>query len=420
MADGDLLLTLVFQQGYVPGPPDPVPPAMDSCGAELYEAMRPLAALDHENGWALAHLCAAIGAMRQSVSDIVRDRDVAGWSAATDPLRAPGADSEIDMLPFLGQLVGVSGLETLDDADRRNAIRRRDGSRRGTVDSIVSAAQRYMRGTRRVLLRERFDRSAAGDAPHRLQVVTRRSETAESDWPRVVNMLPNPTFRRGYDNGVQVIETLAWNSSVAQVGDGYYLLQGTPLTDNAQVAISLPPVAITPDAVLNATANFSVTPYLSSELYLGLQWLDARGSRAGSTFGPVSTGDGSIAITNAVAPASARAVQVTAWAMSSYVGLVSISWSRFVLVEGRSASLEFADGDTPGYLWQGAPSRSPTILDFAGPMRAAVRAAIPAGLFADIDVTEVGDFEAVREDFDTFEDLRRAFATFDDVTHYGS
>jgi hypothetical protein len=173
----DVWLTLTYDDGL--GVPDPAPPAMGSCGDELYAAMEPLAYADHEHGWTLAHLCEGIGRMRQSISDLVRDSDEGpGWSAPLDVDRAPGAGAETDFLPFLAQLVGVRGIEGLDDAQRRAAIRERGAFRRGTPAAILSYATRFTDGTPgAVTLRERYDpRLGIGvDAPYHGQVRIKRS-----------------------------------------------------------------------------------------------------------------------------------------------------------------------------------------------------------------------------------------------------
>lgn len=176
MADGDLFFLLTGED--VPSPPDPVPPTMGSCGAELYAACTPIAKDDEPHRWVLAHLCEALGRMRQAVSDLVRDsEDGPGWSLATDVTRAPGADSEIDMLPFLAMLAGVRLAPELDDRERRLAIRQRDGYWRGRAEAIVSFAGRYTVDGSGVSARERYSaRLGAGvDAPYHGQVRIRRS-----------------------------------------------------------------------------------------------------------------------------------------------------------------------------------------------------------------------------------------------------
>lgn len=175
MAAGAISLTLSFDDGFADQP------RMGSCGAELYAAMAPVAGDDHLYGWALAHLCEAIGRMRQAVSDIVRDSDVGpGWVRATDIDLLPGADSEIDseidMVPFFAQLVGVRLAPELSDDDRIEAIRQRNGFWRGRPAAIVSYAERFTDGGG-VVLRQRYDpRLGFGvDAPYCGRVVIKRS-----------------------------------------------------------------------------------------------------------------------------------------------------------------------------------------------------------------------------------------------------
>lgn len=187
MTEGAIILTLAFDDGELF--PDPVPPPLGSCGQELYEAIAPLAQDDHLHGWALAHTCEAIGRMRQAVSDIVRDWEEEvviggrprlvvrpGWSRATDVSSAPGADSEIDLLPFLGQLVGVRGIEGLSDTDRRESIRGRDGFSRGSVAAILAFVRRFTDGGG-VVLRERYSETlgSAVDAPGSGEIRVKRS-----------------------------------------------------------------------------------------------------------------------------------------------------------------------------------------------------------------------------------------------------
>lgn len=173
----DVLLTLLFEDDS--DTRDPVPPPMGSCGAELYRELRPFAREDHAHRWVLAHVCEAIGRMRQAVSDLVRDSDHGpGWSAALDVDRAPGADDEIDMLRLLALAVGVRLDPGLNDHDRRAALREREGFWRGRPDAIVSFARRFTDGRDGAAqLRERYDPSlgAGVDAPHHDQVLIKRA-----------------------------------------------------------------------------------------------------------------------------------------------------------------------------------------------------------------------------------------------------
>jgi hypothetical protein len=100
------------------------PPDLESFAALLYDALAPLATLDGQADWHLAHYCGALGAMFQPVAD-----------AGTD------------------------------------------GFRRGTAEAIRVAAQATLTGGRTVYFRER-DPSAA-DPPYTLQVVTVETETPD-------------------------------------------------------------------------------------------------------------------------------------------------------------------------------------------------------------------------------------------------
>jgi len=218
MNDGDILLTLTFPDDELY--PDPVPPPLGSCGAELYAAIAPLAQDDHLHGWALAHVCEAIGRMRQAVADLVRDWDEEvetdlgpravlrpGWSKATDVTHAPGADSEIDMLPFLGQLVGVRGIEKLSDHDRREAIRGRDGFSRGSATAILAFARRFTDGGG-VTLRERYDEALGSgvDAPGSGEIRIKRSRLLPDVDPGALRDLIAARLPAGLDFEVTITD----------------------------------------------------------------------------------------------------------------------------------------------------------------------------------------------------------------------
>lgn len=220
MTEGHIVLTLAFDDGELF--PDPVPPPLGSCGQELYDAIAPLAQDDHLHGWALAHVCEAIGRMRQAVSDIVRDweeevvidgrpRTVVrpGWSRATDVSSAPGADGEIDMLPFLGQLVGVRGIEALSDADRREAIRGRDGFSRGSASAILAFARRFTDGGG-VVLRERYSEElgAGVDAPGSGEIRIKRSRLRPGVDPDALRDLIAARLPAGLDLEVTITDAI--------------------------------------------------------------------------------------------------------------------------------------------------------------------------------------------------------------------
>lgn len=126
-------------------------PTLDPVAAEYYRSLLPLAYADADLGWPLLNFLAALGAITQGVDDIVRDSpEGPGWSVLFDVDRAP-----LDVLPWLGQWVGVTVDTTRTDADQRQQIRDESGFRRGTPAAIVAAAQTTLTGTKTVLMYER-------------------------------------------------------------------------------------------------------------------------------------------------------------------------------------------------------------------------------------------------------------------------
>jgi hypothetical protein len=167
-----LHLTLVYDDGR------PVPPPLGSVGADLYAAVEPLAWVDPEHDWALAHLCEALGRLSQELEDLIRDPDEGRtWSKLLDVDTAPGAGGRIDALPWLAQLAGVRLPAGLSDGERRDAIRRRSGTWRGTTDAVVSVAERFVADGVGVTLRERYSDALpiGSDAPYHGQVRFRSS-----------------------------------------------------------------------------------------------------------------------------------------------------------------------------------------------------------------------------------------------------
>jgi len=179
---GQVLLTLIFEDGAAADGR----PRLGTVGAELYDALHPFAWADREHGWALAHMCEAVGRMWQAVADLVHEDEQGrpGWSAVMDVDRAPGAGSEIDCLPFLAQFAGVRLQPGMTDSERRAAIRAREGYHRGRPGAIIDFALTFTdRLPGSVYLRERYDPDlgAGVDAPGHGRVVIRRSRLA-AEW----------------------------------------------------------------------------------------------------------------------------------------------------------------------------------------------------------------------------------------------
>lgn len=451
MADGDIILTLQFDDGSVP---DPEPPfELGTCGAELYEAVAPLAYDDELHGWPLARLCEALGRMRQPISDLVRaweEREVpvergdpvtllrSGWSRAAHPSRAPGAGEEIDMLPFVGQLVGVRGIEGLSDRDRRDAIRQRDGFSRGQPGAILSAAQRFIDGSGGVTLRERYDPRLGDevDAPYRGRVVLKRSRI--KDLVRT-NLVHNPRAAAGgaagVSSGVGVTDVAhtqvpcSWHPGIdrcyrvvgrSAAGSGVRSLVFTPETAAAVVARR----KYTVSAFVKITGAW--TSVVGTE---GIRWYvvwhDASSAIVGTELGPSILPphpvDDTRLATTFRAPAGAvrgtfQLRQDTAAAGEE----LSYELTGLLLEEGP-ALREFGDGATPGWRSVGTANASPSTSPGITPAEISQRllARIPAGLTFDVVITDDLDYDELQSPAPgvtrTYAEVRASFADYTDL-----
>lgn len=95
-----------------------------------------------------------------------------GWQVLLDPLLCPAP-----ALPYLGQYIGERIPQGTSEADMRQWILDQPNMRRGTLISIVSAAQRSLTGTRMVSVRERS--GAAANPEDYLAVRTYTTETPD-------------------------------------------------------------------------------------------------------------------------------------------------------------------------------------------------------------------------------------------------
>lgn len=93
-----------------------------------------------------------------------------GWSVVLDPDTCP--DSALD---WLAQFEGVEVTEEMTSAQKRLAIKAREGAARGRPATMVARVGRTLTGSRRVVIRER-----EGGA-YQLYVRTLASETPDPD-----------------------------------------------------------------------------------------------------------------------------------------------------------------------------------------------------------------------------------------------
>lgn len=159
----------------------PAPATSGSFADDLYELLQPLAQVDagdEANGWALLHLCSAVGTPFQAIVDVVYE-GTNGEPGYAKVMTA--ADCPTWALPWLAQFRGVTlppravgELEASYWAAMRARIVSADGQNRGSVQAIITAAQRFLTGTKAVYITERW-----GD-PYALRVQTKTSETPSS------------------------------------------------------------------------------------------------------------------------------------------------------------------------------------------------------------------------------------------------
>jgi hypothetical protein len=152
-------------------------PLVGTVGEELYGSLEPVAFADEQLGWPLLVLAGALGGMFQQAEDLARDTDSGyGWSQLVDVNRSPTY-----ALPWLAQFVGVTLPDGLSDLDQRQRIVDQPEEQRGTVASLVAAAQPLLTGTRTVILRERDGGACPTEPAYGLTIITRASETPDPD-----------------------------------------------------------------------------------------------------------------------------------------------------------------------------------------------------------------------------------------------
>jgi hypothetical protein len=146
--------------------------------AELWDQLTPLAYDDANQNYALFNYLGAIASMSDQVETYSRDgtNGEPGWSIVMDIDRAPS-----EVLPWLGQFVGVQVNTALSDTDQRNQIRNAGGMQRGKIGAMVAAVQPLLTGTKTVMYRER-DASVSSilGGAYGLTILTLTSETPDS------------------------------------------------------------------------------------------------------------------------------------------------------------------------------------------------------------------------------------------------
>lgn len=149
---------------------------------DVYNALGPLADQDEKLGFPLFDYTGAIASMFDLIELFARDAPdgAPGYAILMNPDRIPD-DQLPTVLPWLGQFVGVDVDKSLSLADQRNEVKNSGGFKRGTVGSMIAAAQKTLTGTKTVFVKERDSTvsSVAGGA-YGLTMLTLTSETPSS------------------------------------------------------------------------------------------------------------------------------------------------------------------------------------------------------------------------------------------------
>ncbi|MDO8209285.1 hypothetical protein [Conexibacter sp. CPCC 206217] len=448
MAEGDVILELEYEDGG---------PTLGSCGAVLYAAVAPLAYADEENGWPLAHLCEALGRMRQPISDMVRAWDErvrvdevregymqtvvrSGWSRATHVTAAPGAreavDGGFDMLPFLGQLVGVRDIEGLDDADRRAAIRERDGFSRGRPLSIRSFAERFTGGGG-VELRERYDPNLPRgiDAPYHGRVMIKRSRVRGL---QRVNLATNPRAQVNTAGASAAGSSGILGATLSRVAclwhpgiEWCYRVTGAQPSDTEYRSVrfvlggtgrSALPVIPRRPYTISAYVNVSDPASQTTEpqgLQWAVAWFDVSGAALTTSFGPGFLDEGldDARVSSTFTPPSGAVFgQFRLQQSTSTPDDVMQFELTAILLEQADELREFGDALTPGWRADGTLHASQSRDDgiTADEIRTRVLARVPAGLIYDVLIVDYAVYDDIAAET-TYAGLNASVTNYDDL-----
>jgi hypothetical protein len=189
-------------------------PTVVPLAEEIYAALGPLTAEDHENEWALLRYVNAIAQAPQWTEDLVRDTDAGpGWSSLMDVDRAPD-----DALPWLAQFIGVEIEPSLDAESQRLRIKETAGFRRGTRAAVEGAARQFLTGSRSAIVVER------DTSPYHLKVTTFEAETPLPDRTAAALQAQKPAglvLQYEVSSGATCGALKATGMTCAQLGDTY-------------------------------------------------------------------------------------------------------------------------------------------------------------------------------------------------------
>lgn len=197
-----------------------------STAEELFEALVPWNQVDEVNDWHLLKFCEAITADLHAINTIVRDTEErSGWSLVMDADNTP-----IEYLPWLAQFAGVRVNAELSEADQRRQVKEVEGFKRGTVASLIAAAQPYLTGTKSVIVNER-DTSA-----YHFTVRTFTAETPDGSKVLAALQAQKPA---GLVMDYEIADGLTWDEIAASGKTYNELTADFPTSDALKFAQSI-------------------------------------------------------------------------------------------------------------------------------------------------------------------------------------
>ena len=150
-----------------------------SIAEQLTESLGPFSAESEELGQFLEALADPTESIYSIVGEEAQD---VGWSIVFDADTCPA-----EILPWLAQFEGVTLTEDMNEAQRRTAIKVREGAARGRPATIISRVERTLMISRRIILEERYE-----DNAYVLYVRTFAAETPSEDLTRAAIISQKP------------------------------------------------------------------------------------------------------------------------------------------------------------------------------------------------------------------------------------
>lgn len=145
-------------------------PVIGEVARLVYEDLAGQTEGDEELDFPLMFFVGALGAMFQEMWDLVQDTDDRdGYEHLLSPTETPAY-----ALSYVAQFAGVPVKDGWSEAETRDALTSPTAYRRGTTNHIVAIVQRFLTGSKQVVVRER----AEGNAYH-LEIRTRDDESPD-------------------------------------------------------------------------------------------------------------------------------------------------------------------------------------------------------------------------------------------------